>query len=131
MARSLSNLLVRGVTGLHAAHSLRTVVSGSLYQHGMRYSTTDDSGSHEDFRPTTKVVNSGLSTKDIVEQDVKENPVMIYMKGIPEAPQCGFSSLAVRVLKQYTIGLHFHRYLLRGSLLEDQILFSTCISLGS
>ncbi|KAL0010591.1 hypothetical protein SO802_005699 [Lithocarpus litseifolius] len=28
--------------------------------------------------------------------DVKENPVMIYMKGVPEFPQCGFSSLAVK-----------------------------------
>ena len=27
---------------------------------------------------------------------------MIYMKGVPEFPQCGFSSLAVRVLKQYS-----------------------------
>jgi len=26
---------------------------------------------------------------------------MIYMKGVPEFPQCGFSSLAVKVLKQY------------------------------
>ena len=34
-------------------------------------------------------------------QDVKENPVMIYMKGVPDFPQCGFSSLAVRVLKLY------------------------------
>lgn len=33
---------------------------------------------------------------------MKENPVMLYMKGVPEAPQCGFSSLAVRVLQQYS-----------------------------
>uniref|UniRef100_M1CRX9 Monothiol glutaredoxin-4 n=1 Tax=Solanum tuberosum TaxID=4113 RepID=M1CRX9_SOLTU len=33
--------------------------------------------------------------------DVKENPVMIYMKGVPDLPRCGFSSLAVRVLKEY------------------------------
>lgn len=26
---------------------------------------------------------------------------MIYMKGVPDLPQCGFSSLAVRVLKLY------------------------------
>lgn len=26
---------------------------------------------------------------------------MIYMKGVPDLPQCGFSSLAVRVLKHY------------------------------
>jgi len=34
-------------------------------------------------------------------QDVKDNPVMLYMKGVPDMPQCGFSSLAVRVLKHY------------------------------
>ncbi|KAK3433698.1 hypothetical protein EUGRSUZ_D00994 [Eucalyptus grandis] len=31
--------------------------------------------------------------------DVKENPVLIYMKGVPKFPQHGFSSLAARVLK--------------------------------
>ncbi|KVH93022.1 hypothetical protein Ccrd_004940 [Cynara cardunculus var. scolymus] len=31
------------------------------------------------------------SLKDIVEQDVKDNHVMIYMKGDLERPQCGFS----------------------------------------
>lgn len=34
-------------------------------------------------------------------QDVKDNPIMVYMKGVPDFPQCGFSALAVRVLKQY------------------------------
>ncbi|KAM7483672.1 hypothetical protein LguiB_008255 [Lonicera macranthoides] len=37
--------------------------------------------------------------------DVKDNPVMIYMKGVPDFPQCGFSSLAVRVLKLYNVPL--------------------------
>ena len=27
---------------------------------------------------------------------------MIYMKGIPEAPRCGFSALAVRFLNEYS-----------------------------
>lgn len=26
---------------------------------------------------------------------------MIYMKGFPESPMCGFSALAVKVLQQY------------------------------
>ncbi|KAL5976959.1 Monothiol glutaredoxin-S4, mitochondrial [Asimina triloba] len=60
-----------------------------------------DPDTHEDFQPTNKLSSSGLSTKDIVDQDVKENPVMIYMKGLPDAPRCGFSALAVRVLKEY------------------------------
>ncbi|XP_042490034.1 monothiol glutaredoxin-S15, mitochondrial-like isoform X1 [Macadamia integrifolia] len=105
MARSLSSLLMKGVAGLPAAHSLRTAVAGSFYHHVMTYSTnvTDDPDTHEDFRPTSKLVGSDLSNNAIVEQDVKENPVMIYMKGVPDMPQCGFSSLAVRVLKTYHV----------------------------
>ncbi|CAL5413887.1 unnamed protein product [Camellia sinensis] len=59
-------------------------------------------GTHKDFRPTNKLESSGLSLKDIVEQDVKDNPVILYMKGVPDLSRCGFSSLAVRVLKEYS-----------------------------
>ncbi|THG08129.1 hypothetical protein TEA_015100 [Camellia sinensis var. sinensis] len=70
----------------------------------MRYSTTVPNypDTHEDFMPTNKLQNSDLSLKDIVEQDVNDNHVMIYMKGVPDLPRCGFSSLAVRVLKEYS-----------------------------
>ncbi|PNX66706.1 monothiol glutaredoxin-S15 mitochondrial-like, partial [Trifolium pratense] len=69
----------------------------------MRYSTkvSNDPDTHDDFKPASKLENSGTSLSDIVEQDVKDNPVMLYMKGVPDFPQCGFSSLAVKVLKQY------------------------------
>ncbi|XAR48813.1 hypothetical protein NMG60_11031768 [Bertholletia excelsa] len=30
---------------------------------------------------------------------------MIYMKGVPDLPRCGFSALAVRVLKEYDVPL--------------------------
>jgi len=39
-------------------------------------------------------------------QDVKENPVMVYMKGVPQAPQCGFSAMVVRILEEH--GTIFH-----------------------
>ncbi|CAN1343843.1 Monothiol glutaredoxin-S15, mitochondrial [Linum perenne] len=75
----------------------------------MKFSTTvpSDPDTHEDFRPSNKLENSEVALKDIVEKvlvckDVRDNPVMIYMKGVPEFPQCGFSSLAVRVLKLYS-----------------------------
>ncbi|XP_021740200.1 monothiol glutaredoxin-S15, mitochondrial-like [Chenopodium quinoa] len=103
MARSLSSMLLRNMTNFSAAR-MSAQVSGLSYQNAMKYSTTspNDPDSHEDFRPTSKV-ESSLSVKDIVDQDVKENPVMIYMKGNPEMPRCGFSSLAVRVLKEYRV----------------------------
>ncbi|CAL5347744.1 unnamed protein product [Camellia sinensis] len=34
--------------------------------------------------------------------DVKDNAVILYMKGVPDLSRCGFSSLAVRVLKEYS-----------------------------
>ncbi|KAM3328958.1 hypothetical protein ACQJBY_026193 [Aegilops geniculata] len=34
-----------------------------------------------------------------------ENPVIIFMKGYPEAPRCGFSALAVKVLQQYGVSI--------------------------
>lgn len=33
-----------------------------------------------------------------IDQAVKSNPVIIFMKGTPEIPQCGFSSRAVQAL---------------------------------
>ena len=33
-----------------------------------------------------------------LEQQVKDNPVLLYMKGSPDSPQCGFSSKASRLL---------------------------------
>ncbi|PQP95747.1 monothiol glutaredoxin-S15 mitochondrial [Prunus yedoensis var. nudiflora] len=112
MSRPLSKLLFKGISGFPAARSSKIVrfdiwVSGSFYQNGMRYSTSvpNDSDTHDDFKPANKFDGSGLSLKELVEQDVKDNPVMLYMKGVPEVPQCGFSSLAVRVLKQYAVPL--------------------------
>ncbi|QCI20337.1 Grx4 family monothiol glutaredoxin [Buchnera aphidicola (Brachycaudus cardui)] len=33
-----------------------------------------------------------------IEQQIKDNIILIYMKGTPEAPSCGFSAQAVRAL---------------------------------
>ena len=34
-----------------------------------------------------------------IEEKVKSSPVVIFMKGMPDAPQCGFSARAVEVLR--------------------------------
>ncbi len=34
-----------------------------------------------------------------IKQQVEENPVIIYMKGTPKMPQCGFSSRAAAALQ--------------------------------
>ena len=40
-----------------------------------------------------------MAIKDQIEKDVKENKVMLYMKGTADSPQCGFSAAAVEILR--------------------------------
>lgn len=40
-----------------------------------------------------------MDTQEVIRQQVTENPVVLYMKGTPEAPMCGFSAAAVQILE--------------------------------
>ncbi len=44
--------------------------------------------------------------KQRIEADIKNNKVMLYMKGTPDAPQCGFSARAVDILREYNVPFH-------------------------
>ncbi len=33
-----------------------------------------------------------------IQKTVSENPVVLFMKGVPEQPRCGFSALCVQIL---------------------------------
>ena len=35
---------------------------------------------------------------EVIKNEVETNPVVLYMKGTPDFPQCGFSSRAVAIL---------------------------------
>jgi monothiol glutaredoxin len=41
-----------------------------------------------------------LSISERIEQQLNEFPVLLYMKGTPDFPQCGFSAQVVGALKQ-------------------------------
>lgn len=40
-----------------------------------------------------------MSTQDRIRETVTGNPIVLYMKGTPQFPQCGFSAKAVQILK--------------------------------
>jgi monothiol glutaredoxin len=42
---------------------------------------------------------------DRIKQDVTSNPVVLYMKGTPVFPQCGFSAAVVQILTE--LGVKF------------------------
>jgi monothiol glutaredoxin len=39
------------------------------------------------------------AVQDQIARDVAENDVVLFMKGTPQMPQCGFSSTVVQILK--------------------------------
>jgi monothiol glutaredoxin len=39
-----------------------------------------------------------MSVIERIERQLQENPVILYMKGTPDFPQCGFSGRAVEIL---------------------------------
>ena len=45
------------------------------------------------------------SVMDEIKNEVEGNPVVIYMKGTKDAPQCGFSAAAIQVLSSYGVPL--------------------------
>ena len=40
-----------------------------------------------------------MDIQDVIRDQVTTNDVVLYMKGTPQFPQCGFSSPAVQILK--------------------------------
>lgn len=40
-----------------------------------------------------------MSVQDRIKKTVTGNPVVLYMKGTPQFPQCGFSATAIQILK--------------------------------
>ena len=48
---------------------------------------------------------SGDAVKEQIQSKVTANPVMLFMKGTPDFPQCGFSSTVVQILNY--LGVEF------------------------
>ena len=40
-----------------------------------------------------------MDTQQVIKDQVTGHPVVLYMKGTPQMPQCGFSQMAVQVLQ--------------------------------
>jgi monothiol glutaredoxin len=56
---------------------------------------------HDDFKPQVKraYANEEGGVHEQISKDVAENKVVVYMKGVPDQPMCGFSNAVVQVMK--------------------------------
>ncbi len=44
-----------------------------------------------------------MDIKTEIENIIKKNEVCLFMKGVPEAPQCGFSMTVSKILKHFNV----------------------------
>ena len=56
------------------------------------------------FSSNTESTDSTSSEpKERISNLIEENPVLLFMKGTPEAPQCGFSNRVIQVLNSWDV----------------------------
>ena len=48
-----------------------------------------------------------MDVQEIIKEQVTTNPVVLYMKGTPRAPMCGFSATAVQIPQACNLPLFF------------------------
>eukprot|EP00569_Conticribra_weissflogii_P008692 CAMPEP_0171360882 /NCGR_PEP_ID=MMETSP0879-20121228/1569_1 /TAXON_ID=67004 /ORGANISM="Thalassiosira weissflogii, Strain CCMP1336" /LENGTH=196 /DNA_ID=CAMNT_0011867379 /DNA_START=31 /DNA_END=621 /DNA_ORIENTATION=- len=102
--RSLTSVRVTG-----SSARLSTIRALSIRQHNLEspisFHTPQQrsfSASHDDFAPQKK---HNLENEDdssilkMIESHVQSNKIMLYMKGNPSQPMCGFSATVVQILK--------------------------------
>ena len=90
---------------LSRIRSLNIIQSRSFVRTSIRCFSADED-SHNDFKPKRKNIPTEMADViSLIEKQVQDNDVMLYMKGTPSKPQCGFSAQAVRILN--AVGVSF------------------------
>lgn len=56
-----------------------------------------------EIQTTSQTMSSSKAILDAIDLDIKSNPVILYLKGTSEMPQCGFSATVVQVLKNLNV----------------------------
>ena len=59
-----------------------------------------------------------MKTEDKIRMQLAENPVILYMKGTPSEPSCGFSAKAAAVLKSTGIDFAYVNVLASPFIME-------------
>jgi len=48
-----------------------------------------------------------MTTEEKIKSQLADNPIILYMKGVPDAPECGFSAQAVAAIKSTNFDFAF------------------------
>nr|XP_043619501.1 monothiol glutaredoxin-S17 [Erigeron canadensis] len=98
----LANKAAKVAGSIHAGDpaepaSLGMAAGPSVLEAIQNFAKVDNSPSGNTLSPPPGGVSDGM--KNRLEKLTRAHPIMLFMKGTPEAPQCGFSKKAVEILK--------------------------------
>lgn len=68
---------------------------------------------------------SNAKSADEIKKLVNNNKVVVFMKGTPEQPQCGFSNAVVQILRMHGVTYDSHNVLADDSLRQGTISLRT------
>ena len=95
--RSVSSLTRTSLRSASAALASRASVAPAPVAFQQKAFFSDDS--HNDFAPKRKEVSGEDEALKMIQDHVSNNHIMLYMKGNPSQPMCGFSAKVVQVLQ--------------------------------
>ena len=108
--RSAAHVPAAATSSAAAAAPVAFALPTPLRQHQLHsmYSTapparmaSSGDDSHSDFAPQRKSVedDDAAAVQDMIRDHVTSNRIMLYMKGTPSMPMCGFSAKVVGILQ--------------------------------
>lgn len=97
------NTLMRNAFGLATRRSATTPATTAAL-----LSRTSATPSFSSDAPTAP---SPVATKAEITQLVQNNKVVVFMKGVPEAPRCGFSNAVVQIMRMHGVTYDSHNVL--------------------
>jgi monothiol glutaredoxin len=62
-----------------------------------------------------------MDVQQLIKEQVTSNPVVLYMKGTPKAPMCGFSAMVVQILQACNLPLFFSVNVLEDKTIREGV----------
>lgn len=56
-----------------------------------------------------------------IEKIVKDNKVVVFMKGVPDAPRCGFSNAVVQIMRMHAVPYESHDVLANEDIRQGRL----------
>lgn len=98
---SFKNIFTKNNFSLLCASSWRSKYSTNT--NSCKCFSTETEDTHSDFKPKVKQEINDENVMRVIDEWVKNNDVVLFMKGTREMPRCGFSNYVVQILNFYKI----------------------------